>query len=56
MFRHHEYKHRHAERCTQEEVESGEQKEAQRRERMEECGLALRGALIIWDIVSVILH
>lgn len=56
MFRHHDYKHRDAERCTHEEAELREQKEAERRERMEECGLALRGALIIWDIVSVILH
>jgi predicted NUDIX family NTP pyrophosphohydrolase len=51
-----EYLQGAAERRAQEEAELKESKEAKRRERREEIGIALRGALIIWDIVRVLVH
>jgi hypothetical protein len=48
--------HGAAEHRAREEAERQERKEAKRRERREEVSMALRGLLIIWDIVWALLH
>ena len=48
--------HDAVERCAREEAEGKERHEEKRRERTEKISLSLRGMLIIWDIVSVLLH